>query len=238
MKTVLTHFYNEEYLLPWWLEHHKKYFDHGILVDQRSTDNSVEIIKQICPTWQIVRSKNDLFDCDGTDREMQELEANLTGWRTSLTVTEFLCGDYGLLDRTDKDQFLVKVFVMIDQPDQINNCPTYDQSLIEQKSFGYWDHGYRHARSIHTKEVLYRHGRHWIDVTTDDLAIFWYGWCPWNECTKARKLQIQHRIPKHDVDRGFGHQHHVTSEQLEEAYHARLRVPAQDMKIVFPLAYK
>ena len=60
-KTVLTHFYNEEYLLPWWLDHHKKYFDHGILIDYASTDKSVEIIKEICPTWTEVKSKNEFF---------------------------------------------------------------------------------------------------------------------------------------------------------------------------------
>ena len=53
-KTVVTHFFNEEYLLPWWLEHHKKYFDHGVMIDYNSTDSSVEIIKKICPTWTIV----------------------------------------------------------------------------------------------------------------------------------------------------------------------------------------
>ena len=38
-------FYNEEYLLPWWLAHHTKLFDHGILINKGSTDRSVEICK-------------------------------------------------------------------------------------------------------------------------------------------------------------------------------------------------
>ena len=43
--TVISHFYNEEYLLPWWLAHHTKLFDHGILINKGSTDRSVEICK-------------------------------------------------------------------------------------------------------------------------------------------------------------------------------------------------
>ncbi|MBJ3789276.1 glycosyltransferase family 2 protein, partial [Bacillus sp. OA1] len=44
-KTIISHFYNEEYLLPWWLMHHTKIFDHGILINRGSTDRSVEICK-------------------------------------------------------------------------------------------------------------------------------------------------------------------------------------------------
>ena len=34
--TIIAHFFNEEYLLPWWLNHHKKIFDYGILFDYSS----------------------------------------------------------------------------------------------------------------------------------------------------------------------------------------------------------
>ena len=36
-KTITAVFYNEEYLLPWWLMHHKQYFDHGVLINYAST---------------------------------------------------------------------------------------------------------------------------------------------------------------------------------------------------------
>ena len=45
--TIISHFYNEEYLLPFWLNHHKKYFTNAIMIDYDSTDNSVDIIKKI-----------------------------------------------------------------------------------------------------------------------------------------------------------------------------------------------
>lgn len=34
--TVLMHIYNEEYLLPFWLNHHKNIFDHGVIVNYDS----------------------------------------------------------------------------------------------------------------------------------------------------------------------------------------------------------
>jgi len=36
---LFSHIYNEEYLLPFWLKHHKKIFDHGVIIDNFSTDN-------------------------------------------------------------------------------------------------------------------------------------------------------------------------------------------------------
>lgn len=59
--TVLIHIYNEEYLLPFWLNHHKNIFNHGIIIDYRSTDKSIEIYKQICPNWDIIISRNLYF---------------------------------------------------------------------------------------------------------------------------------------------------------------------------------
>lgn len=52
MRTVLCHFYNEEYLLPWWLKHHRSMFDHGALIDHGSTDNSLDICRQLVPEWR------------------------------------------------------------------------------------------------------------------------------------------------------------------------------------------
>lgn len=54
-KTYLfAHIKNEEDLLPQWLNHHKNMFDHGVIIDYGSTDNSINIIKEICPTWSII----------------------------------------------------------------------------------------------------------------------------------------------------------------------------------------
>ena len=75
MKIVLCHFFNEEHLLPWWLDHHKKIFDHGIMINYHSTDRSCEIIKEICPTWQIRPSRNEYFHPKDIDAEVMDIEA-------------------------------------------------------------------------------------------------------------------------------------------------------------------
>ena len=67
--TVISGIYNEEYLLPFWLEHHRKIFDHGVIVDWHSTDRSLEIIREMCPTWEIRTTINSTFGADEIDQE-------------------------------------------------------------------------------------------------------------------------------------------------------------------------
>ena len=105
MKSIISHFYNEEYLLPWWLEHHKKYFDYGLMIDYNSTDNSVEIIKDICPDWQIVTSVNSCFNAVEVDKEVMYYEEQIPGWKVTLNSTEFLVGNYKLLKDIETEVF-------------------------------------------------------------------------------------------------------------------------------------
>ena len=93
-KTLLCHFYNEEYMLPWFLNHHKQIFDHGVMIDYHSTDRSVEIIRELCPTWDIVTSRNPNFQADTIDTEVNDIEAGIDGWKICLNVTEQLIGNY------------------------------------------------------------------------------------------------------------------------------------------------
>jgi len=74
MKTVICHFYNEEFLLPWWLNHHRSIFDHGIMINYHSTDRSVEIIRELCPTWEIRYSRNIDFHAEKIDLEVMDYE--------------------------------------------------------------------------------------------------------------------------------------------------------------------
>ena len=90
MRTVITHFYNEEYLLPWWLQHHRPMFDHGILIDYGSTDASADICRTLAPEWRLVRSANPDFSALDVDFEVMQYEAGLPGWKIALNTTEFL----------------------------------------------------------------------------------------------------------------------------------------------------
>ena len=223
-KTIISHFYNERYLLPWWLEHHKKYFDHGIMIDYASTDNSLNIIRQICPEWTVISSRNQFFDAKLIDEEVSDIESAVSGWKTCLNTTEFLVGDYSLLNNSTDHEIRVPCFIMVDnQPD---NQPNYSKSLIEQKHHGIHYHGRdplaRRPRLIHNKNrVDYPLGRHYPDYNTEALNVLWYGWSPFNIKTLDRKLQIQNRIPESDKARGFGSQHIADEEKLNVTFRSK-----------------
>lgn len=222
-KTVLCHIYNEEYLLPWFLNHHKQIFDHGIIIDYHSTDRSREIIKEICPTWDIVTSRNLDFQADKIDSEVEDLEREIDGWRICLNVTEQLIGNYSILD--DKPgQYLIPSMFMVDC--DRDRVVTHDLPLYKQKFDGFMfdtpaNFIERRARSIHNYPVHYPEqstvecmspGRHFNSANTDQLVIFYYGWCPLDDKGFARKLQIQTQIPLFDrqLNRGF---HHITNKE-------------------------
>jgi len=212
MKSVISHFYNEEYLLPWWLNHHKKYFDYGLMINYKSTDNSVKIIKEICPDWQIVDSVNPEFSAKDCDEEVMYYEDQIDGWKIALNVTEFLYGDYKSLDEIEKQKyFYIPSFYFVDDKDDSNpdlNIPLHDQIF---NGIDYKDKPHlRRLRCLHNSKMNYPLGRHFenYEDTTEDFVIFSYGFAPMNESVIKRKLQIQHRIPQIDKRRGFGTEHH------------------------------
>lgn len=244
-KTLISHFYNEEYLLPWFLTHHKQIFDHGIMIDYHSTDRSVEIIKEICPTWDIVTSRNVDFQADNIDIEVMEIEKNIDGWKIALNVTEQMIGDYSILDEEPR-QWLIPTVFMVDTDRE--RSVSQDRPLYEQKHWGFSfrdsqrDFLERRSRSIHNIPVYYPShntqecmgpGRHYHTYNTDQLAIFYYGWCPFDEGGIARKLQIQTQIPLIDRQRGWGF-HHITNKEtltyrLENEFIPRSRDLTEDI---------
>jgi hypothetical protein len=242
-KTVLCHFYNEEYMLPWFLNHHKQIFDHGIMIDYHSTDRSREIIREICPTWDIVMSRNPNFQADTIDYEVMDIEKDIQGWRICLNVTELMIGDYSILDENLGQHLLPSMFfVDCDR----GRAVTPDLPLYEQKfhGFDFWSEYVtrrptsnfreRRARSIHNTPVQYPiPGRHFEQYTTDQLVIFYYGWCPFNEPALDRKLQIQTQIPLVDRQRNWGF-HHITNKEtltyrLEHEFIPRSRDLTEDV---------
>ena len=167
-KTILCHFYNEEWILPFWLKHHRDIFDHGIMINYHSTDRSCDIIREYCPTWQIVESTNPDFTPTPVDREVEQYEKDLVGWRVALNATEFLTGNYSHLDdRTDHTQIFVGQWMFIDterrdEPSHLNvNVPLYYQrtrgygivnDFSKNQSYGSVP---RAPRSIHNHPIHY-----------------------------------------------------------------------------------
>jgi len=222
LKTVICHFYNEEYLLPWWLKHHRNIFDNGIMIDYYSTDRSVEIIRELCPTWDLVSSRNAEFDAGKADSEVQDWEGILGGWRANLNVTEFLYGNYDRLDDdpTERNIFIGN-YVFTDMEDASKGPIELDHDipLYQQRYWGYKESGdpfvrcpggtcRRMNRSIHNFPMDYSHhsGRHFPNSkeTFDDLVIFYYGYADASEPGLARKMQIQNKMSEFDRIRNSG----------------------------------
>jgi len=241
-KTLLCHFYNEQWMLPWFLNHHKEIFDHGIMIDYHSTDHSVDIIKEICPTWDVVTSRNPDFQADNIDTEVSDIEKNIEGWRICLNVTEQMIGNYSILDDDPTPrQFLIPSIFMIDVEQQTANpdFPLYEQYT---KGFSFKDSDKdfleRRARSIHnvpyqyptqsTRECM-APGRHFNGYTTDQLVTLYYGWAPFDSNQLARKTQIQTQIPDIDRQRGWGFHHITDQEKLIERLKTEWTPRARDL---------
>lgn len=224
-KTVVCHFYNEEFLLPWWLKHHKHVFDHGIMIDYHSTDRSMELIREICPDWEIRYTRNKYFDSAAIDKEVMNVEQMLGGWRMCLNVTEFLYGNTDHLELlTDPTQYLIGNYVFVDMEDAAKETLTLDHNfpLHQQRHWGYDDFinsgqprssaggMSRMHRSIHNYPLKYTGGRHFGDgkeKSFDDLVIFYYGHADNGIAGTTRKTQIHSKISELESS-AMGNHHH------------------------------
>ena len=243
MATVIMSFYNEEYFLPWWINHHKNLFHYGILIDYNSTDRSYEICKELCPPhWKIVKSVNKDYATDDNDAEFQFHESSITGFKITLTTAEFLFTPAPLYNI---DHFCVEHNIdylraygvcMVDaNPEEL---PTYDKHLYAQKHHGmisgYVGPSYNplpdyfkcfFSRCYHNKEFGdYAPGRHWLngenylEYLAPDIFTLKYKYSPWNSTTINRIQQFKTRVPQSDLDTNKGGTHCLSEAQYVEDY--------------------
>lgn len=222
--TLISHFYNEEYLLPHWLTSHKKLFDYGILINYFSTDKSVEIIRSICPDWKIVDTRNKMFNSVTCDDEVKDIETTVTGIKVAINITEFLRGDIrGLfkLDLPSECRYkMLKCFLVVDHSPE-KNLLQDGKNILEVYSHGNELSLYRGVRFIHNFPCgKYDYGRHRllnIDPDTVDLvqpdrcAIFWYGICPEKDMATREVNKSKHFDP-HDPNRFIFHTYETFAE--------------------------
>jgi hypothetical protein len=221
--TVICHFYNEEYLLPFWLNHHKNMFTKGIMIDYNSTDKSVEIIKSIVPDWEIITSRNLEFDSRLCDEEVMDIEKNIQGWKIALNVTEFLSCDLQSLINVDNEiqSITITCYPMYESYEhESSKGIDVNQPLIKQRTFGAINNS-RSTRTLHRANCgNYCQGRHYNRITPafisnpKDAAIFWYGYSPFNNQVVKRKLQIQTKMSLSDKINNMGVEHLVTKSTL------------------------
>ena len=222
--TLLSHVYNEEYLLPFWLEHHKNKVDHGIIVDYHSTDNSINITKKICPTWTIITTKNTFFDYK-SDLEITEIENHIEGYKIVLTVTEFLFCPYDLktllLDEPNQCIEIAGLSFLSKTKNELCNVETLAELL---KNIEYINLTNRSPRYLHSyNNGSYGTGRHTtshrINKTSKIRPIFnqireeknnfpayigCFCYYPWNEKLIQRKLHVKDKMKPG----GWGYHHY------------------------------
>jgi len=144
--TLISHFYNEEFLLPFWIKHHKPMFDHAVMIDYGSTDRSVEIIKELAPEWEIVPTVNEYFDGLVIDKEVMAIEMQFDGWKTCLNTTEFLLVpdlvEYLTRfesEHPDKGIVRTTAAYMVDDEKDMNSDVNFNKHLVMQRTWGYFE---------------------------------------------------------------------------------------------------
>jgi hypothetical protein len=221
--TVLTNVYNEEYLMPFWLEHHRTIFDHGIVFDWGCTDRSMDIVREMCPTWEIRKAidshpskRLEKFDAYENDVLFMYAEMKLSGYKIVLNTTEFLVSskpirEY-LADETNKSYPLqsLTVFSRKDVQEPTTLRELFDGIECVEPKIRKW-------RTLHSRyHGRYSLGRHEITLEPFEIPpvyILWLGVYPWNASLLARGLQIAEKIPDSDYENNISYHHRFTAEQ-------------------------
>jgi hypothetical protein len=224
--TVLTNVYNEEYLLPFWLEHHRKIFDHGIIFDWQCTDRSMDIVREMCPTWEIRKAadshpdkKLDKFDAFDNDILLMVAEMKIDGYKIVLNTTEFLMSPEPIrtyLSENPNSYYPLHSMTALSSK-EIQEPTTLRELFdgierVEKDIRGFrmihsWDHGHyslgRHERTLPETD--------WIPAT-----VLWLAEYPWNSKVLKRGLQMMEKIPDSDYEKGISFHHRFTAEQRTE----------------------
>ncbi|ARF11771.1 glycosyltransferase family 2 [Klosneuvirus KNV1] len=169
MKTTLfAHILNEEILLPSWLNHHKKLFSHGVIMDCGSTDKSIQIINDICPTWEIIQLTND--EIKSMDiQKIEDMESKTDGWKCALNVSEYLIIDdlnryLKEFENNNPNSIGVRAtgIIIVDQPNNTSIQQFNDPNLMLKKNYGYvefgraWNGEFREDGIFPTTTTVYR----------------------------------------------------------------------------------
>ena len=246
---LISHFFNEEFLLTFWIRHHAPMFDLAILIDYNSTDRSLDIIRREAPsTWRIVSSRNSQFTARQVDEEVMDYEKLYpNAWKIALNTPEFLVHPNlrTMLAETEHVSNVMALrfrSVIMSGNDSI---PLQRfTSLLKQRSHYVYNAASEDERQGITSYSRYVHrypdaqyggGRHEIMNSVWNWApvgfIAKYQFSPWPEILQ-RKLQIRTRIPPSDFAAAQGTQHNTNAESLEQQKQKIREMPQNDMRDV------
>lgn len=223
--TLISHFYNEEFLLPYWIDHYINMVDEAIMVDYASNDSSIDVIRSLAPHWKIIKSRNQYFDTEEIDKEIMDIESSINGWKMTLNTTEFLL-KRNLKEYLWEFEKIAPGFGAISTngvwmvDDEYNKNQVLDnRPLVLQKNRGFFEKDklpfFIHpktafylnepsrSRLIHNKKHgCYHPGRHKYDIphySDENLLLLWFGYSPYSYI-KQRKLNIYKKKSKEFID--------------------------------------
>lgn len=234
--TIISHFYNEEYLLPFWLKHYRNMFDDGVLIDWASTDNSVDICRELVPHWKVIPSRNKYYHRKDIESEIIDTEKSIkSDWKFSCTTTEFILNDNlrGYLETVPKrfDGLWIWPFCPVDTIEEEGMDVNQNIPLVLQRTIGAL--GPTEIRPTWKGRLIYRtEWGHWkgegghdsyLENTAACKNMFhiWFGFSPWNEKFIKRKLQIQDKMAQEYKSNDGVHElgyHITTREKLQQRY--------------------
>jgi len=215
--TLITHIFNEEYLLPFWLEHHKPMFDNLVVIDYRSTDKSRDICKSIWPDCNIITTRNAYFDCIQIDREVMDIESKIDGIKIVLNTTEFLFSDTPITNLfVEQKAYDVTIITPYSEKNyEITTTHDLFKNLLNDDVNYIFDRAHRVLHNFSRGNYkVGRHGSYHPSSPISNVHIVWLGFYPMNEKFLLRKLQIQQNIPQHDKDNGAGRQHLFSRDKI------------------------
>jgi hypothetical protein len=212
MTTIISHIYNEAFLLPFFIEQHYAKFDHGVILDFGSTDDSRSIIEKLAPKWKIIDCSHHLFEAAKVDYLVAELESKIQGTTVALTATEFLIGDPRLIST----EAIIPTVSLL-------RLPGEPEIRIGQKFHDVYKNGVfpfqaevnletewmsrKKGRKIGGVRSEYPVGRHFDLLGDSLLLIYRVSNCLASEEMIQRRLQIQNRVPDSEIAKGFAIQH-------------------------------
>lgn len=239
--TLIAHVFNEEYLLPFWLEHHKDMFDEIVIIDYNSTDKSIEICKSICPQCRIIMTRNKYFKATDIDKEVMDIENSIRGIKIVLNITEFL-----ICETTIKDIFIygpnpMSYAVTAISPYSLKKYNTDNyynliNNLLSDDVVYHYDRGFRQLHNYNNGN--YTPGRHStlnVSINTNKAYIIWFGFYPMNNNLLMRKLQIKQNMPKSDIVQSLGFQHLYNKNNILEINYSKSTTGTSLKNINLPL---
>ncbi|MGR4032555.1 glycosyltransferase family 2 protein, partial [Bacillus sp. ZZQ-131] len=182
------------------------------------------------------------FDPTNTDIEVMEIEREVSGWKIVLNTTEFFCCNnteefFSSLHTLGQNMYAIRMILMIDNHNYNYSKPRYSIPLVEQRYHGVFPYNPNLGcawRFIHNHlDGAYlpgrHHSRHGYIIYDYPSFILKFYFSPWNEQSKARKLQITPTLSKRGIQMGL-QTHYGQSPEVLDIRFLELSNLTQDLR--------